>query len=122
MCQNTGRWSLNSRSWALSVSFGAGDLFESGCGGLVNPVNTEGIIGKGLAAEFKRRWPAMFVMYQQACRNGMLTVGTVMPFKTTNQGREVWILNFPTKEKGRDPSKPEYVEKGLDLRRGGPLS
>ena len=95
-----------------------GDLFASGCAGLVNPVNTEGIMGKGLAAEFKRRWPAMFVNYQQACRTGTLTIGTVMPYKVTEDGGELWILNFPTKGRWREPSKLEYVEKGLvDLRR-----
>src|ERR1039458_7083588 len=88
-----------------------GDLFESGCDGLVNPVNTEGIMGKGLAPEFKRRWPAMFVNYQQACRTGTLTIGTVMPYKVTEDGGELWILNVPTKDRWRDPSKLEYVEK-----------
>jgi O-acetyl-ADP-ribose deacetylase (regulator of RNase III) len=95
-----------------------GDLFTSGCDSLVNAVNTEGVMGKGLAAEFKRRWPAMFVNYQAACRNGMLTIGTVMPCKVEHEGREVWIFNFPTKEKWRNPSRAEYVDKGLiDLRR-----
>jgi O-acetyl-ADP-ribose deacetylase (regulator of RNase III) len=95
-----------------------GDLFTSGCQALVNTVNCEGVMGKGLAAEFKRRWPAMFVTYQSACRNGMLAVGTVMPCKVDFEGREVWVLNFPTKEKWRNPSKAEYIDKGLiDLRR-----
>ena len=95
-----------------------GDLFTSGCEGLVNPVNTEGVMGKGLAAEFKRRWPAMFVNYQAACRTGTLKIGSVQPCKVDSEGADLWIFNFPTKDRWRDPSKLEYVEKGLtDLRR-----
>lgn len=77
-----------------------GDLFASGCEGLVNPVNTEGVMGKGLAAEFKRRWPAMFVNYQAACRLGTLTIGSVQPCKVDNEGGELWISTFPPRTAG----------------------
>jgi O-acetyl-ADP-ribose deacetylase (regulator of RNase III) len=92
-----------------------GDLFTSGCQALVNPVNCEGVMGKGLAAEFKRRWPAMFVNYQRACHKGTLVIGQVQPCKVAE---DLWVFNLPTKDRWRDPSKLEYVEKGLDdLRR-----
>lgn len=85
------------------------NLFESNAQVLVNPVNVVGVMGKGLASDFKRLYPEMFHSYQKYCDNGDLSIGKLQLFKTTNK----WILNFPTKQNWRNPSKIEYIEQGL---------
>lgn len=86
------------------------NIFESRADVLVNTVNTVGVMGKGLAKEFKRIYPDMFEVYQKFCEDGTLTVGKLQVYKTPNK----WILNFPTKANWRSPSKLEYIEQGLE--------
>jgi O-acetyl-ADP-ribose deacetylase (regulator of RNase III) len=85
------------------------NIFESRADVLVNTVNTVGVMGKGLAKEFKRIYPDMFKSYQDYCENGLLTLGKLQLYKTPNK----WVLNFPTKANWRNPSKLEYIEQGL---------
>jgi O-acetyl-ADP-ribose deacetylase (regulator of RNase III) len=85
------------------------DLFESPAQTLVNAVNTVGVMGKGIAAEFKRRYPEMFERYQEHCRRGELQVGRLYLYRTANK----WVLNFPTKQDWRAPSQIEWIEAGL---------
>ncbi len=85
------------------------DIFESNAQVLVNTVNTVGVMGKGLAKEFKRLYPEMFEAYQHYCEKGQLTIGKLQIYRTPNK----WILNFPTKKSWRYPSKIEYIEAGL---------
>lgn len=89
-----------------------GSLLESGCAAFVNPVNTVGIMGKGLAWEFKTRWPEMFQDYVSYCRAGKLQPGSlhVWPFR----GHDQWIVNLPTKRHWRDPSRLADVTAGVD--------
>jgi O-acetyl-ADP-ribose deacetylase (regulator of RNase III) len=68
-------------------------------------------MGKGLALAFKQRYPAMFAVYQQECKTGKLRIGR----PTLYQDSTPWILNFPTKDHWRFPSKLEYLEKGLEF-------
>lgn len=91
------------------ITYVIGDIFESPAHVLVNTVNTEGVMGKGIAKEFKRIYPAMFKEYQKICESGKFTVGKLWLYKTKNK----WILNFPTKTTWRKPSKIEYIEEGL---------
>ncbi|MDE0696898.1 MAG: macro domain-containing protein [Boseongicola sp.] len=86
-----------------------GDLFESPAKVLVNTVNTRGVMGKGIALRFKQIYPEMFKEYRDQCKLRHLTIGKLQLFKTTHK----WILNFPTKEHWRNPSRPEYIEAGL---------
>jgi len=85
------------------------NIFESNAQVLVNAVNTVGVMGKGIAKEFKRLYPAMFKSYQRYCESGDFTIGKLQLCKTKNH----WILNFPTKKDWRNPSKIEYIESGL---------
>lgn len=85
------------------------NIFESNAQVLVNTVNTVGVMGKGIALKFKQLYPDMFVNYQKYCDNGLLTIGKLQLFKTSNK----WILNFPTKKEWRKPSRLEYIEAGL---------
>lgn len=86
-----------------------GDIFNSPAQVVVNTVNTVGVMGKGIAKEYKDRYPEMFRLYKEACRNKKLTIGKLMLW----YGEDRWILNFPTKEDWRGKSKIEYIEKGL---------
>lgn len=84
-------------------------LFDSPAKVLVNTVNTVGVMGKGIAKEFKGIYPEMFTEYQQLCERGLLDIGDLWVYKTPHK----WVLNFPTKKHWRSPSKPEYLEAGL---------
>lgn len=86
-----------------------GDIFESKARVLVNPVNTVGVMGKGLALQFKTRYPKMFTEYKAFCDKGMLYVGELHLWN----GNDHDVLNFPTKKHWRNPSKLEYIETGL---------
>jgi O-acetyl-ADP-ribose deacetylase (regulator of RNase III) len=86
-----------------------GDLFQSPAKVLVNTVNTKGVMGKGIALEFKRIYPEMFHKYRALCERGEFDVGTLYLYKTPHK----WILNFPTKKHWRHPSRVEYIEAGL---------
>ncbi|MFZ2968790.1 MAG: macro domain-containing protein [Sulfuricurvum sp.] len=85
------------------------NIFESNAQVLVNTVNTVGVMGKGIALKFKQLYPDMFKSYQKYCENGLMTVGKLQLYKTSNK----WILNFPTKKEWRNPSRLEYIEEGL---------
>jgi len=87
-----------------------GDLFESVAQTLVNPVNTAGVMGKGLAAEFRRRPPDMFEEYRTMCQRGEFGIGDLYLYK----GADKWVLNFPTKVHWRSKSKLAYIEAGLE--------
>lgn len=87
-----------------------GDLFRSKARTLVNPVNCKGVMGKGLALEFRRRWPKMCLEYQGHCKTGDLRVGRPMLLSGDD---EKLILCFPTKDHWQDPSTYEIVEAGL---------
>lgn len=86
-----------------------GNLFTSNAKVLVNTVNTVGVMGKGIAADFKKYYPEMFEEYKRRCFNNELNIGDLFLYKTSNK----WILNFPTKKHWRSPSKVEYIEAGL---------
>ena len=86
-----------------------GDLFASPCQTLVNPVNCIGVMGAGLALEFRRRFPAVYRDYRRLCREGELRVGE----PHLHVGAGPWVLNFPTKHHWRDPARLEWVQAGL---------
>lgn len=91
------------------IEYLEGDIFDSPAQVIVNTVNTVGVMGKGIALSFKQRYPAMFEKYRTACEKHQLTIGKLMLFYESDH----WLLLFPTKENWRNPSKLEYLEKGL---------
>ena len=98
------------RAWVVRmIIYIDGDLFESPAKVLVNTVNTRGVMGKGIALRFKRIYPDMFKRYRDHCEHNRLTIGKLFLYKTPHK----WVLNFPTKEHWRNPSRAEYIEKGL---------
>ncbi|HJA65738.1 MAG TPA: macro domain-containing protein [Candidatus Mediterraneibacter cottocaccae] len=92
------------------IEYTKGNMFESGADCLINTVNCEGYMGKGIAYQFKMRFPENNKSYVKACRSGRLTVGKVHWY--TEDG--ITIVNFPTKDKWREKSKIEYIENGMD--------
>lgn len=84
-------------------------IFTSPAKVLVNTVNTVGVMGKGIAKAFKDIFPEMFSEYQKLCENKQFHIGNLWLYKTPHK----WILNFPTKQHWRYPSKPQYIEAGL---------
>jgi len=95
-----------------------GDLFASGAEAFVNPVNCVGVAGKGLALEFKRRFPDNYAAYRLACEEAALRVGRPVVFElpVMRPRRRPWfIINFPTKDHWRRPSRLEWIESGLEF-------
>jgi uncharacterized protein YwgA len=88
-----------------------GDIFESKCSTIVNTVNCVGVMGKGIALEFKKRYPEMFMDYVKKCNSGQVQTG--IPYVYDN-GDGMKILNFPTKDHWRSPSRLSFVVEGLD--------
>ena len=97
------------RGVGVMITYLKGDLFNSPAKILVNTVNTVGVMGKGIALEFKKQYPEMFYRYQQLCEENQLCVGNLFLWKKEKK----WVLLFPTKKNWRNPSKLEYVEEGL---------
>ena len=91
------------------INYVSGNLFDSPAQVFVNAVNTVGVMGKGIAKEFKERYPEMFHRYQALCESGEISIGKLWLYKTPDK----WILNFPTKKHWRQPSRLEYIEAGL---------
>lgn len=87
-----------------------GNLFQSPAQVLVNTVNTVGVMGKGIALEFKRLFPEMYCQYRNLCEQKRFEIGKLWLYKSPNK----WVLNFPTKQDWRSPSRIEYIEAGLN--------
>jgi len=91
-----------------------GNLLAAPAEALVNTVNTVGIMGRGIALQFKQAYPAMFRDYERACKAGEVTLGKVQVFDLGGLvGGPRWIINFPTKGHWRSDSRMEDIEVGL---------
>jgi len=91
------------------IKYVIGDIIEDDSDCLVNTVNLEGFMGKGIAYQFKLKFPTNERAYVDACRSRRIDIGKVFLFE--DNGR--LIANFPTKDKWRQPSQYSYVEDGL---------
>ena len=86
-----------------------GNIFTTECQTIVNTVNCFGIMGAGIALECRYRYPEMFERYKEMCDKKLLDIGKLYLYQSKNK----WILNFPTKNHWKYPTKPVYLEKGL---------
>lgn len=91
------------------ITYVVSDIFQSPSKVLVNTVNTVGVMGKGIALEYKKIYPEMFERYRTLCEQNLFDIGKLWIYKTPHK----WILNFPTKKHWRQKSKLEYIEAGL---------
>lgn len=101
----------------MSVAFKTGDLFLDKSEALVNTVNCVGVMGKGVAYEFKHRWPENYKVYKKICDAKKLRPGQMLIFELGDlfdKGGPKFIVNFPTKDHWRAKSKLEYISEGLD--------
>lgn len=87
-----------------------GNIFNSDCQYLVNPVNTVGVMGKGLALDFKNKFPDNFKKYRKYCKSGEFTVGKLLIISENNKK----IVNFPTKLHWKNKSEINYILEGLE--------
>lgn len=94
-----------------------GNLFNSNCTNLVNTVNCVGVMGKGIALEFKNKFPDMFVAYKKVCKQGGMHPGKVWIWQETAniiENKKLHnVICFPTKEHWMNKSNIEWIESGL---------
>ena len=96
------------------MHYTTGNILESKAQALVNTVNTQGVMGKGIALQFKTEFPANFKIYQQACKNKTFNIGDLLVTEESSlhTGKKI-IINFPTKTSWRLPAEYAYIEAGL---------
>lgn len=97
------------------LTFTSGNLFESKCEAIVNAVNCVGVMGGGIALEFKNRFPEMYEGYVHICNTGELVPGKLHIFDYENKfgGDPRYIINLPTKGHYRNESGMQMVADGL---------
>lgn len=96
------------------IEVGHGNLLTADVDALVNTVNTVGVMGKGIALQFKRAFPDNFHAYHEACERGDVQLGRMFVVDRGVLGRHRFIINFPTKGHWRRPSRLEDIRSGLD--------
>ena len=94
------------------IRFTLGDIFAQPADAIVNPVNCVGVMGRGLAFQFKRRHPDAFLAYRRACAERRVRPGRMFMVDTGCE-RPRWIVHFPTKRHWRDRSTIGDIEAGL---------
>ena len=95
------------------IHYTQGNLLEAPAEALINTVNTVGVMGKGIALMFREAFPDNTSAYEAACKAGQLQVGRMFVSQTRDLVGHKWIINFPTKQHWRHPSKLEWVRDGL---------
>jgi O-acetyl-ADP-ribose deacetylase (regulator of RNase III) len=88
-----------------------GDILEANVDALVNPVNCVGVMGKGLALQFKQKYPDMFTTYRESCDRKEIIPGTMDVHSVGTRPR--FVINFPTKRHWRDKSKFDDIANGI---------
>ncbi|MGE0557347.1 MAG: macro domain-containing protein [Burkholderiales bacterium] len=102
----------------MTIKFLQGNLLEAPVEAVVNTVNTVGVMGKGIALMFKEAFPDNFQRYEDACKRKEVRVGQMFVTENLTLDGPRWIINFPTKQHWRQPTKLQWVIDGLqDLRR-----
>lgn len=101
-----------------------GNLLEADAEAVVNTVNTEGVMGKGVALQFRKAYPDNYEAYRRACKAGEVRPGSMFIFDRETLTNPRYIINFPTKRHWRSKSRMEDIEAGLvalvaDVRRLG---
>jgi len=91
------------------IEYVSGDLLESEMQTLVNPVNTVGVMGAGLALQFAKVYPEMIGPYKALCQSGVLIPGVPWLYKSASK----WVYNFPTKKHWHDLSELRFIDWGL---------
>jgi O-acetyl-ADP-ribose deacetylase (regulator of RNase III) len=98
--------------WTM-ITEAHGNLLNADADALVNTVNTAGVMGKGIALQFRRAFPEMFKEYAKAAKAGELQIGKMHVWPTGQMTGPRYVINFPTKVHWRGGSKIAYIEAGL---------
>ncbi|MFZ3033199.1 MAG: macro domain-containing protein, partial [Parvibaculum sp.] len=96
------------------ISFTTGDILNADAEALVNTVNCVGVMGRGIALQFKNAFPENFSAYAQACDRGEVRPGSMFVFATGTMTNPKYIINFPTKRHWRGKSRMEDIDSGLN--------
>ena len=96
------------------IEFHHDNLLEAEAEALVNTVNTVGVMGKGIALQFKKKFPENFKAYARACKNDKVKIGKMFTVPLDKLTDPRYIINFPTKRHWREKSRLEYVRDGLE--------
>ena len=91
-----------------------GNLLEADVEALVNTVNTVGVMGKGIALQFRKAFPENYDTYLKACKSGELKPGVMHVHSLRELNGLKYIINFPTKTDWKSKSKLEYIDSGLE--------
>lgn len=95
------------------IEFASGNILRADVDALVNTVNTVGVMGKGVALQFKQAFPANFTAYKRACDNDDVRIGCMFVWDSHRSGPRRYIINFPTKGHWRSRSRIEDIDAGL---------
>lgn len=90
-----------------------GDLFKQDAEALVNAVNCVGVMGRGIALQFRNTFPENYKAYLAACQRGEVQTGRMFVFDMGNLDHARYIINFPTKQHWKDKSRMEDIRNGL---------
>jgi O-acetyl-ADP-ribose deacetylase (regulator of RNase III) len=97
------------------IQYITGNIFESKASALVNTVNTVGVMGKGIALQFKKMFPNNYKAYLVACKTKKISIGNLFfSYDSNLHSKEKMIINFPTKTHWKKPSEYSFIEEGLD--------
>jgi O-acetyl-ADP-ribose deacetylase (regulator of RNase III) len=96
------------------IEFKSGNLLQADVEALVNTVNTVGVMGKGIALQFKQAFPANFAAYERAAKQGHIVPGQMFVVDTGQFANPHYIINFPTKRHWRGQARLEDIASGLD--------
>lgn len=95
------------------IEYTSGDILKQDAEAIINTVNCVGVMGRGIALQFKKEFPDNFAAYAVACKNGEVQPGRMFVFATGLLTHPRFIINFPTKRHWRGKSRMEDIESGL---------
>lgn len=96
-----------------TIEFKRGDLLTAEVEALVNAVNCVGVMGRGIALQFRKAFPENYEAYKTACSRGRVRPGRLFTFELGRLTNPRYIINFPTKNHWKDDSHMEYIDSGL---------
>jgi len=98
----------------MTIIITQGDLLQqTDIDAIVNTVNCVGVMGKGIALQFKKKWPGNFKAYVHACKAGEVRLGKMFVYDAGAMATPNFIINFPTKDHWRGKSRIEFIQDGL---------
>ncbi len=96
------------------IEYTSGNLLDAPVEALVNTVNCVGVMGKGIALQFRQAYPDNYKVYRAACERGEVRPGQMLVYERGQLINPRYIINFPTKQHWKEKSRMEYIDAGLD--------